>query len=135
MGQVISAGVGQAPARQVALGAGCPPKTEATTVNKVCASGMKAVIFAAQSIQLGNREVMLAGGMESMSKIPLYFPRGHVYGDVQVKDGILLDGLTDVYDGIHMGLCAENTASREGLTREMQDAYAIESYSPTLWGN
>ena len=130
MGQVIPAGVGQAPARQVALAAGCPAETEATTINKVCASGMKAVIFATQSLQLGNREVMLAGGMESMSQIPLYFPRGHVYGDVTVRDGILLDGLTDVYDGIHMGLCAENTASRDGFSRKDQDDYALESCVP-----
>jgi acetyl-CoA C-acetyltransferase len=127
MGQVITGGVGQAPARQVALGSGCPVSTEATTINKVCASGMKAIIFATQSLQLGNREVMIAGGMESMSNIPLYLPRGHVYGDLVVKDGILVDGLTDVYDHIHMGVCAENTASREGFTREDQDAYAIES--------
>jgi len=128
MGQVISAGVGQAPARQVVLGAGCPPETEATTINKVCASGMKAVIFASQTLQLGGREVMVAGGMENMSLVPLYMPRGHVYGNVLVQDGVLLDGLTDVYDNIHMGLCAENTVEREGFTREDQDAYAIESY-------
>lgn len=129
MGQVISAGVGQAPARQVALGSGCPPETEATTVNKVCASGMKAVIFATQSLQLGIRDAMVAGGMENMSQVPLYLPRGHVYGNLVVKDGILFDGLTDIYDNIHMGLCAENTAAKEGFTREDQDAFAIESYS------
>ena len=128
IGQVISAGVGQAPARQVVRRAGCPPETEATTINKVCASGMKAVIFATQTLQLGGREMMLVGGMENMSQIPLYLPRGHTYGDLVVKDGILLDGLTDVYDNIHMGLCAENTAKRDGFSREDQDAYAIESY-------
>ena len=131
MGQVISGGVGQAPARQVVLGSGCPVETEATTINKVCASGMKAVIFASQTLQLGGREVMVAGGMENMSLVPLYLPRGHVYGNLLVQDGVLLDGLTDVYDGIHMGLCAENTAERDGFSREDQDAYAIESYSPT----
>ena len=99
-------------------------------MNKVCASGMKSVIFATQTLQLGAREMMLVGGMESMSQIPLYLPRGHMYGNLVVKDGILVDGLTDVYDNIHMGLCAENTAARDGLSREDQDAFAIESYCP-----
>lgn len=99
-------------------------------MNKVCASGMKSVIFATQTLQVGARGVMLVGGMESMSQIPLYLPRGHMYGNLVVKDGILVDGLTDVYDNIHMGLCAENTASRDGFSRADQDAYAIESCSP-----
>eukprot|EP00049_Salpingoeca_infusionum_P009820 m.167125 g.167125 ORF g.167125 m.167125 type:complete len:415 (+) comp14451_c0_seq1:342-1586(+) len=131
MGNVISAGLGQSPARQVALGAGCPDSTEATTLNKVCASGMKAVMMAAQNITLGVRDVMLAGGMESMSKAP-YISRtlreGGGYGNQVFEDLILNDGLTDVYNKFHMGLCAEDTAEKMSITREESDAFAIESY-------
>ncbi|RKP14853.1 Thiolase, N-terminal domain-containing protein [Piptocephalis cylindrospora] len=128
MGNVLSAGLGQAPARQVALGAGCPDTTEATTVNKVCASGMKAITLATQSLQLGVREVMLAGGMESMSNVPFYAPRGAIYGHQSLKDGIIHDGLWDVYNQVAMGVCAEDTAAKYGITREQQDAHAIASY-------
>ena len=102
-GNVISAGIGQAPARQVVFGAGLGEKVEATTINKVCASGLKTVSLAAQAIKAGDSNVVLAGGMENMSDIPFYFPRGLVYGNPQAKDGILEDGLMDVYDNIHMG--------------------------------
>ncbi|KAJ3323540.1 erg10, acetyl-CoA C-acetyltransferase [Blyttiomyces sp. JEL0837] len=129
MGNVVSAGVGQAPARQAAIKAGCPVTTEATTINKVCASGLKAVILATQSLEVGSRSVMVAGGMESMSNVPFYFPRGAQYGHQTVQDGIIKDGLWDVYNQIHMGSCAEETAEEYGITREMQDAHAIESYT------
>eukprot|EP00911_Craspedida_sp_UC1_P000232 UC1_evm1s176 len=131
MGNVISAGLGQAPARQAMVGAGCPFETEATTVNKVCASGMKAITLAAQNIQLGQRDVMVAGGMESMSQVP-YINRnlrgGSGYGDQVSEDLILGDGLTDVYDDIHMGVCAEHTAEKYDISREAQDEFALESY-------
>ncbi|PWN20025.1 peroxisomal 3-ketoacyl-CoA-thiolase [Microstroma glucosiphilum] len=127
-GNVLQGNVGQAPARQVVIGAGCPPETEATTINKVCASGMKAIMLASQSIALGQRKIMAAGGMESMSNSPFYFPRGAAFGHQQVADAIVKDGLSDVYNGVHMGNCAEKTAKDHSLTREAQDAYAIESY-------
>ena len=127
-GNVISAGTGQAPARQVVIGSGMPDTTEATTINKVCASGLKAVMLATQNIQLGIRRVMVAGGMESMSNIPFYFPRGATYGNVMVKDGILHDGLTDYFGHYHMGMCAENTAARDKISRADQDAYTLETY-------
>ncbi|KAJ3415113.1 erg10, acetyl-CoA C-acetyltransferase [Chytridiales sp. JEL 0842] len=116
MGNVISAAVGQAPARQAALGAGLPESTEATTINKVCASGMKAVMFGAMSIESGYRKCVVAGGMEK-------------YGHPAALDGIIKDGLWDVYNQIHMGTCAEETAKEYGITREMQDAHAMESYT------
>ena len=129
LGCVLQANVGQAPARQVVLRAGCNESTEATTVNKVCASGMKALAFATQAIQLGDRKVMLVGGMESMSQSPYYMPRnGLSYGDAKASDSILRDGLSDALSQEHMGLCAENTAKTHNLTREAQDAYAIQSY-------
>lgn len=128
-GSVLQANVGQAPARQVVLGAGCPSSTEATTINKVCASGMKAISLAAQNIMLGQRKVMLAGGMESMSNAPFYQARQlPTLGHAQLLDGIMKDGLTDVQGGFPMGNCAENTAKKYELTREQQDEYAIESY-------
>jgi acetyl-CoA C-acetyltransferase len=128
-GQVLQGGQGQAPARQVVINAGLPTETEATTVNKVCASGLKSITLAAQAIQLGHRDVMLAGGMESMSNVPYYLPRVNpVFGNVTAKDGLLLDGLWDVYNDFHMGNCAENAAKKHGITREDQDAHAIESY-------
>ncbi|KAJ3099699.1 erg10, acetyl-CoA C-acetyltransferase [Phlyctochytrium planicorne] len=129
MGNVVSAGIGQAPARQAALKAGCPETTEATTINKVCASGLKAVIFATQTLQTGARSVIVAGGMESMSNVPFYFPRGAQYGHQTVQDGIIKDGLWDVYNQVHMGVCAEETAVDYKISREAQDAHAIESYT------
>ncbi|KAJ3192267.1 erg10, acetyl-CoA C-acetyltransferase [Irineochytrium annulatum] len=129
MGNVVSAGMGQAPARQATLKAGCPESTEATTINKVCASGMKAVIFAAQALQTGSRSVMVAGGMESMSNAPFYFPRGAQYGHQSISDAIIKDGLWDVYNQVHMGVCAEETAAEYKISREEQDAHAVESYT------
>jgi acetyl-CoA C-acetyltransferase len=131
MGNVISANVGQAPARQAALGAGLPAQVRCTTVNKVCASGAKAIIYAAQSIMLGLTEVAVAGGMESMSNAPFYVPRarfGYKYGSGTLVDGLEKDGLTDAYDEIAMGFYADQTARKYGFSREAQDAYAIDSY-------
>lgn len=130
MGNVLQAGEGQAPARQVALGAGLPKSTPATTINKVCASGMKAVMMAAQSIKAGDAGVIVAGGMENMSLVPHYYDtRVSVkLGDVSLKDGILTDGLLDKYDKVHMGVCAEKCAADFGFTREDQDNFAIQSY-------
>ncbi|KAJ3058322.1 erg10, acetyl-CoA C-acetyltransferase, partial [Rhizoclosmatium hyalinum] len=123
MGNVVSAGVGQSPARQAALGAGCPESTEAVTINKVCASGLKAIVFGAMNVQLGLRKAVVAGGMESMSNVPFYFPRNAAYGHQTAQDGIIKDGLWDVYNNVHMGNCAEETAAEFGLTREIQDAH------------
>lgn len=130
MGNVISAGAGQAPARQVLLGAECRKEASATTVNKVCASGMKTVMLAAQSIRLGDQNVVAAGGMESMSKIPHYtnIRTPTVYAHSNLVDGIIHDGLTDVYNDIAMGLCVEKTNSEMGISREAQDEWAIRSY-------
>lgn len=131
MGNVMQASVGQSPARQASIFAGLPPSVEAITINKVCASGLKAVVFAAQNIQLGLAEAQIAGGMENMSQVPYYVPRSSslpAFGHVKMEDGLIKDGLTDVYDQIHMGNCAENTAKTHGITREMQDQYAIQSY-------
>ena len=131
MGNVVSANLGQAPARQAALGAGLPPTVRCTTVNKVCASGAKAVIYAAQSIMLGITEVAVAGGMESMSNAPFYVPNarfGYKYGSNTLIDGLEKDGLMDVYDQIPMGFFADQTARKYGFSREAQDAYAIDSY-------
>ncbi|CAH0015478.1 unnamed protein product [Clonostachys rhizophaga] len=131
MGNVISGSIGQAPARQAAIFAGLPQSVEAITINKVCASGLKAVVFAAQNIQLGLAEAQVAGGMENMTRIPYYIPRASnlpPFGHVQLEDGLIKDGLTDVYDKFHMGNCAENTVKKYGITREEQDAYAIQSY-------
>ncbi|KAI5480600.1 acetyl-CoA C-acetyltransferase [Pseudohyphozyma bogoriensis] len=129
-GNVLQGGVGQSPARQVALGAGCPDSTEATTINKVCASGMKAVMLASQNIQTGQRGLMVAGGMESMSNAPFYYPRvPATFGHVTAQDAIVKDGLTDVYNDFAMGNCADETARKHNVTREDQDAFAINSYS------
>lgn len=131
MGNVISANLGQAPARQAAVYAGLPAKVICTTVNKVCASGMKAVVFGAQAIQLGDASVVVAGGMENMSQIPFYLPKarnGYGYGHGEVLDGLLKDGLTDVYDQIGMGVCGDRTALKYNITREEQDQFAIQSY-------
>lgn len=132
MGNVLSAGLGQAPARQAALGAGCKPSTVCTTVNKVCASGMKAVTLGAQSIMLGSHDVVVAGGMESMSSVP-YIMRsargGSGYGHQMIEDTVLADGLTDAYDNIHMGVVAEDSAVKYEVSREQQDEFALESYA------
>lgn len=130
MGNVLQAGVGQAPARQAALGAGISENVPCTTVNKVCSSGMKALMQAAQAIQCGDAEVVVAGGMESMSNVPHYLHgrNGTKLGDIKMKDGLVLDGLTDVYNGVHMGNCAEVCASDMKFSREEQDAFALESY-------
>ncbi|CAF1561592.1 unnamed protein product [Adineta ricciae] len=132
MGNVVQAGVGQAPARQASIYAGLPKETLCTTVNKVCASGMKAIMMASQSLMCGHQDVMIAGGMESMSNVPYYLQRGDTpYGNLQLEDGIAKDGLTDAFDKIPMGLCAEKTAKAESLSRADQDAYAKQSYERT----
>lgn len=131
MGCVMQANLGQAPARQAAKFAGLPDEVNCTTVNKVCASGMKAIAQAAQSILLGDADVVVAGGMESMSNVPFYVDTlrwGNKYGHSSLIDGLAKDGLTDVYDGKAMGNAAELCASTCGVTREDQDAFAIESY-------
>uniref|UniRef100_A0A8C5MAA8 acetyl-CoA C-acetyltransferase n=1 Tax=Leptobrachium leishanense TaxID=445787 RepID=A0A8C5MAA8_9ANUR len=130
MGNVIQAGQGQAPTRQASLGAGLPISTPTTTINKVCASGMKSIMLAAQNLMCGQQDVMVAGGMESMSNVPYCMIRGATpYGGVKLEDLIVKDGLTDVYNKIHMGSCAENTAKKLGISREEQDGYAISSYT------
>ena len=131
MGCVIQANLGQAPARQAAKFAGLPNEVNCTTINKVCASGMKAIAQAAQSIMLGDADIVIAGGMESMSNVPYYTENmrwGNKYGNVQMIDGLAKDGLTDVYDGKAMGNAAEFCATSCGISREEQDAFAIESY-------
>lgn len=130
MGNVLQANAGQSPARQAALGAGLKNSTPATTINKVCASGMKAVMFAAQAIKCGDTEVVVAGGMENMSRTPHYLDgrNGQKLGDIKLVDGILRDGLTDVYSKQHMGNCAELCAKKYNFSREDQDNFAIESY-------
>jgi acetyl-CoA C-acetyltransferase len=130
MGNVVQAGVGQAPARQAALGAGIPDTVPCTTVNKVCASGMKAVMHAAQAIALGDAEVVVAGGMESMSNIPhyLHMRNGQKFGPATLVDGMQRDGLVDAYDQNAMGVCADACASEYHFSREDQDAFAIQSY-------
>ncbi|AKK74335.1 acetyl-CoA acetyltransferase [Chryseobacterium gallinarum] len=130
MGNVLQAGEGQAPARQVALGAGLSINTPSTTVNKVCASGMKAVTMAAQAIKAGDAEIIVAGGMENMSMVPHYYNArvATKLGDIKMQDGMVLDGLTDVYNKVHMGVCAEKCAVDYTITREDQDNFAIESY-------
>ncbi|WP_295212363.1 acetyl-CoA C-acyltransferase [uncultured Chryseobacterium sp.] len=130
MGNVLQAGEGQAPARQVALGAGLSNETPSTTVNKVCASGMKAVSMAAQAIKAGDADVIVAGGMENMSSVPHYYNARNAakLGDVKMQDGMVQDGLTDVYNKVHMGVCAEKCATDYSISREEQDNFAIESY-------
>ncbi|OAA60214.1 Thiolase [Niveomyces insectorum RCEF 264] len=131
MGNVLQAGEGQAPARQAMLFAGLPTSIEAVTVNKVCSSGLKAVMQAAQNIQLGLADAQIAGGMESMSRVPYYVPRAAqnpAFGNVQLEDGLIKDGLWDVYEQFHMGSCAEHSAKQFGITRQAQDAYAVRSF-------
>lgn len=131
MGNVVSANLGQAPARQAARYAGLPDSVNCTTVNKVCASGMKATAYGAQSIMLGYADVVVTGGMENMSQIPFYVPKarfGYKFGDGALVDGLSRDGLMDVYDQQAMGIYADKTAEKYGITREAQDAFAINSY-------
>jgi acetyl-CoA C-acetyltransferase len=130
MGHVLQAGAGQAPARQAALGAGLSSNVPCTTVNKVCASGMKAISLASQAIALGDADIVVAGGMENMSSVPHYLDgrSGVKFGNVKVQDGMLLDGLTDVYNATHMGVSAELCARENNISREAQDAFAVESY-------
>lgn len=136
MGNVLSANLGQAPARQAALMAGLPESTTCTTINKVCASGMKAVLLGAQSVMLGFKNIVIAGGMESMSRAPFYLDargqKGLSYGDQKLIDAILKDGLWDPKYQIHMGSCAEETAQKYKISRESQDAYAKESYERAI---
>ena len=140
MGCVLQANLGQAPARQAAKLAGLVDEVNCTTINKVCASGMKAISMGVQHILLGDAEVVVAGGMESMSNIPFYIDSmrwGNKYGNSTLIDGLAKDGLTDVYDGKAMGVAAEHCASECGISREMQDAFAIESYkrSQQAWNS
>jgi len=130
MGNVLQAGLGQAPARQAALKGGIPQDVPCTTINKVCASGMKSIALAFQAIASGDIDVALAGGMENMSQVPHYFQgrNGTKFGDMKMRDGMLLDGLTDVYNATHMGNCAELCAKDHEISREKQDDFAIESY-------
>lgn len=129
MGNVLTAGQGQAPARQASLGAGLPISTPCTTVNKVCASGTKSLMLAAQALACGSQQCMVAGGMESMSHVPYYLKRNSLsYGHQPAEDGIVRDGLWDVYNNIHMGGCAEDTAAKYDVSRQEQDEYARCSY-------
>lgn len=132
IGNVLSANIGQAPARQAVIQAGLPQSTICTTVNKVCASGLKAVMLSAQSIMLGQQHTLVAGGMESMSNVPYYVDKvrfgGLRYGHSQLTDGVLKDGLWDVYNDFHMGNCAEDCAKKYSIGRAEQDAFAVESY-------
>jgi len=131
MGNVLQAGVGQAPARQAAIFAGLNTNVPCTTVNKVCASGMKSIALGAQSIMTGDNDCVIVGGMENMSQVPHYMNArsGTKLGDMKIADGMVKDGLTDVYNRVHMGVCAEKCATEKNITREEQDAFAIESYN------
>jgi acetyl-CoA C-acetyltransferase len=140
IGNVISSGLGQAPATQVAVGAGLGYNIPCTLVNKVCASGMKAIMLGAQSIMLGQNDVVVAGGMESMSNIPYYLMKaryGYKFGNDQLLDGLSHDGLTDVYNHCAMGVCSDNTAKEMNISRQAQDEYAINSYkrSAAAWAS
>ena len=135
LGNVLTAGIGQAPARQAALKAGMSEKTPATTINKVCASGTKAIMIAADQIALGQNDIMIAGGMESMSNVPYYLPKqrfGSKLGHAQAEDGILKDGLWDVYNDFHMGNAGEICAKECNISREEQDEFAITSYKRAI---
>ncbi len=130
MGNVLQANLGQAPARQAAMFAGISDQVPATTINKVCASGMKAISLATQSILAGDNDIVVAGGMENMSMVPHYYNARNAVklGDVKLVDGMVKDGLTDVYNRVHMGVCADKCAEENNITREDQDNFAIESY-------
>ena len=131
MGNVLQANLGQAPAKQAAIFAGISENTPCTTVNKVCASGMKSISLGAQAIKCGDADIVVAGGMENMSMVPHYhIARNAVkLGDVKIADGMVKDGLTDVYNQVHMGVCADQCAEEHNITREEQDNFAIESYN------
>lgn len=131
MGNVVQASTGQAPAKQAAIFAGLPDTIPCTTINKVCASGMKSIAFAAQAIQCGDADIVVAGGMENMSMIPHYMQgrKGQKFGDIKIEDGLLKDGLTNVYDGKHMGTCGDACATEYNFSREDQDNFAIASYN------
>ena len=132
MGNVCSAGLGQAPARQSALAAGIKDSVPCTTINKVCSSGMKSIMFGAQSIMLGQHDIVVAGGMESMSNVPYYIPKarwGYKYGNAEMIDGLYNDGLMDAYGKMAMGVCADNTATKHEISREEQDRFTIQSYT------
>ena len=138
MGNVLQANLGQAPAKQSAIMAGLQDTVPCTTINKVCSSGMKSIMIAAQSIIAGDNEIVIAGGMENMSNVPHYLNKvrtGQKLGDVKVIDGLIKDGLTDVYNNIHMGVCAEKCASEMSFSREEQDDFAIESYNKSTNAN
>ena len=140
MGNVMQANLGQAPARQAAIFAGLPHNIPCTTINKVCSSGMKSIMLAAQSIRCGDNEIVIAGGMENMSQVPHYFAKGRSgqkLGDMKLIDGLVMDGLTDVYNKVHMGVCAEKCAKDYNISRKEQDDFAIESYkkSEIAWDN
>jgi acetyl-CoA C-acetyltransferase len=131
MGLVVAAGLGQNPARQAALNGGLPPSVGAMTINKVCGSGLKSVALAAQAIQTGNAEIVVAGGMESMTNAPYLLPqarKGYRLGNSQIIDSVVNDGLWDVYNNYHMGMTGENVAQKYGVTREQQDEYAVNSH-------
>ena len=131
MGNVLQANLGQAPARQAAIGAGLSDKVPCTTINKVCSSGMKSIMLGAQTILCGDNDVVMVGGMENMSSVPHYLSNsrtGQKLGDIKALDGLVKDGLTDVYNNKHMGLCAETCAKEMNFSREEQDNFAIESY-------
>lgn len=135
MGNVLTSGLGQAPARQAAINAGLPDKTECLTINKMCGSGLKAVMLAQQAILCGDAEIIVAGGQESMTNAPYILPgarNGYRLGNSSLYDSILLDGLTDVYNNIHMGVCAESCAKQYKITREELDEYAILSYKRAI---
>ncbi len=135
LGCVLPAGIGQAPARQAAIGAGIPAAVGAVTVNKVCGSGLKAVVFARNAIAAGEHDVVVAGGMESMTRAPYLLPKareGYRLGHAQVIDSLVLDGLWDAYGNVHMGECGELCAKEKGITRADQDAFAAESYGRAL---
>ena len=131
IGNVVSAGLGQNPARQAALNGGLPPEVGAMTINKVCGSGLKAVALGAQAIQTGNSEIVVAGGMESMTNAPYLLPqarKGYRLGNAQIVDSMVNDGLWDTYNNYHMGMTGENVAEKYGITREQQDEYALNSH-------
>src|SRR4051812_14251236 len=131
MGNVVSAGLGQNPARQAAIFGGLPPQVGAMTINKVCGSGLKAVALGAQAIQTGNSEIVVAGGMESMTNAPYLLPqarKGYRLGNAQIIDSLVNDGLWDVYNNYHMGITGENVAEKYNITREQQDEFAVNSH-------
>jgi acetyl-CoA C-acetyltransferase len=140
LGNVLQANSGQAPARQAAISAGIPNNVPCTTINKVCSSGMKAVMIASQSIKAGDNDIVIAGGMENMSAVPYYMDKarsGYRLGDGLVIDGLVKDGLTDVYNKVHMGVCAEKCAEKMNFSRKQQDEFALESYkkSQEAWSS